>query len=121
VNASHTKLVLGGVIVALISLIVGLVSFIVTERFSQVDRNTESLERITEVLRIVVAVTGCTTEDTAEQCRQRLRDGSTAEGARRTAEVDCLTRRALAGLPAPIPPTTCVDQTPPSIYPGEQP
>ena len=111
---SRTKLVLGGAIVALMAMVIGLLSFIVSEKLTQVDRNSE-------VLRIVVAVTGCTTKDTPESCRQRLTDGSTAEGARRTAEVDCLTRRALAGLPAPIPPTTCVKQTDRSVYPGGTP
>jgi hypothetical protein len=74
-----------------------------------------------QTLAVLRSVTGCTAVDTPEQCHQRLRDSTTAEGARRTAEVDCLTRRALAGLPAPIPPTTCIDQTPRNIYPGGTP
>lgn len=43
---------------------------------------------------------------------------SVSEGRRRTVEVDCLVRRALARLPAPNPDIPCVDQTPKSVYPG---
>ncbi|MCA1571946.1 MAG: hypothetical protein LC798_16870 [Chloroflexi bacterium] len=113
--------VMGGVIVALVCLVVGLVSYILAERFGQVGDNTARIDSTEEILRIVVAITGCTTEDTPEQCRQRMGASNTAEGARRIAEVDCVTRRALAGLPAANPPMTCIEQTDPSIYPGESP
>lgn len=67
---------------------------------------------------VILAVTGCTVEDTPEQCRERVRSSSVAEGARRIAEVDCADRRREAGMSAPIPPDSCVSQTPESVYPG---
>jgi hypothetical protein len=70
---------------------------------------------------VILAVTGCTAEDTPAECSTRVRDGSRAEGARRIVEVDCAARRLAAGLPAPIPPDTCPSQTPPHIYPGVTP
>lgn len=113
-----TNLIFGGILVGLVSIIVGLTSFIVSNSLGQVGENTKTINNTTEILRIVVAVTGCTIEDTPESCRKKLADNSTAEGARRITEVDCITRRALAGLPAPNSSGTCASQTPPEVYPG---
>lgn len=70
---------------------------------------------------VILAVTGCTAEDTPDQCSNRVRSGSQAEGARRVIEVDCADRRRAAGLPAPDPADSCPNQTPPHIYPGGTP
>lgn len=72
------------------------------------------------LLEIILADTGCLVDDTPAQCSQRVRDANRAEGARRIIEVDCAARRLAAGLPAPIPPDSCPEQTPSEVYPGGQ-
>jgi hypothetical protein len=67
-----------------------------------------------DLLGIVAAVTGCGIETPVGQCQTALAEA----GARRLAEADCQTRRALASLPAPAPGVACIEQTPPSVYPG---
>ncbi len=74
-----------------------------------------------QLLKIVVAVSGCTVHDAPADCVQRQRDEAAAEGRLRTAEVDCLTRRAIAGLATTDPARTCQAQTPPNVYPGSTP
>jgi hypothetical protein len=59
------------------------------------------------LLRVVLAVSGCTTEDTPEACQQRQVDRAAAEGVQRIADVDCRFRRALARLPPPPPTEPC--------------
>jgi hypothetical protein len=68
--------------------------------------------------RLLLAVSGCEATDTLDQCRQRQKDRALFDGRMRTTEVDCLTRRVVAGLPAPDPDRRCADQTPVSVYPG---
>lgn len=110
--------IIGGFLVLLVSILVGLASFVVTDRFSQIGENEKQIDNAAASLRVILAVTGCTVEDTSPECLGRIQAASTAEGDRRIAEVDCVTRRAVAGLPAPIPPGTCISQTPPEVYPG---
>ena len=66
----------------------------------------------------ILSISGCNTLDTPEMCAQRQAQRGLDEGIARIREVDCITRRSLAGLPAPIPPTPCTAQTPPEVYPG---
>lgn len=72
----------------------------------------------TRILGIIAAVTGCNPEESLDVCSAKVRAANIAEGTRRIIEVDCITRRALAGLPAPDPTRFCTEQTPPTIYPG---
>ena len=53
------------------------------------------------LLKVVLAVAGCTEHDTPAQCTQRQVDKAKAEGSSRVADVDCRIRLALAGLPGP--------------------
>lgn len=62
---------------------------------------TDQSQRNETLLRIVLAITGCTVDDTPEACAQRVGTASQAEGNRRIVEVDCRIRRALAGQPPP--------------------
>lgn len=59
------------------------------------------------LLRIMLAVTGCTTDDTPQECQKRQTDRAAEEGTRRIVEVDCRIRLALAGLPSPPPDRPC--------------
>ncbi len=70
------------------------------------------------LLSIVLEVSGCTVDDEPGRCAARLGLRSINEGTRRIIEVDCATRRALVGLPAHEPARSCVEQTPPDVYPG---
>ena len=46
------------------------------------------LQRVNrDLLQVVLAVTGCTTADTPDECRAKVAAASTAEGARRVAQV----------------------------------
>lgn len=60
-----------------------------------------------DLMRIVVAYTGCSTTDTPEACSQKQNDRSSEEGRLRIAAVDCLVRRALDGQPPPAPGEPC--------------
>lgn len=76
-----------------------------------VDQGEENFEAIKDqeaILRIILAVTGCTVADTTEQCQAKAAAG----GARNIAEVDCRVRLAVAGLPAPDKGQTCVPPPP---------
>ncbi len=64
----------------------------------------EGLKTNAQSLRVMLAITECTAEDTPAECRHRQDAREKEEGVARVAEVDCRVRRALAGLP-PIPPT----------------
>lgn len=66
-------------------------------------------ERNEDLLNIVLAITGCTVDDTPEACAQRVGTASQEEGNRRILEVDCRIRRALAGQPAPEG-VTCIPE-----------
>lgn len=57
------------------------------------------------LLRVLLGVSGCTIDDTAERCHQRQLDRSDVEGVKRIADVECRIRRALDGLPSE---TLCV-------------
>lgn len=59
------------------------------------------------MLRVILALSDCTPEDTPEGCRQRQADRAKAEGVARVEQVDCRTRRAVAGLPAIAPNERC--------------
>lgn len=65
-------------------------------------------ESNTSILRVVLAVTGCTVEDTAEQCGKRSADNGRAAAAVSIADIDCRIRRALANKPAPAAGEVCV-------------
>lgn len=80
-------------------------------------RAVEQSSRNEALLSVVLAVTGCTVEDTPEECRQRQRDAQT----KAIADIDCRARRRDVGLPAPTPGTPCVEQTPADVYPGATP
>lgn len=71
------------------------------------------------ILNIIVAFTGCLPEDSPEICQAKKKATDVKEGTRRIAEVDCIHRRSLVGLPAPEPTRFCTEQTPPEIYPGK--
>ena len=101
-----------GAVGAVIGLLFGL--YIIADGRDQAKTNGHTLE-------IILAVTGCTLDDTPEECRDRIRAAGQAEGDRRIIEVDCAARRLAAGLPAPIPPDSCPAQTPPEVYPGAPP
>ena len=81
----------------------------------QSEQNFKALKDQQDILRIILAVTGCTVEETSEQCQAKVATG----GFRSIIEVDCRMRLALAGLPppdkgqtcSPIPPTTTTTTT----------
>ncbi len=56
-----------------------------------------------DILRVLLATSGCTTDDTPEACAQRQADRAAEQGTDRVAQVDCRMHAALRGLP-PIPP-----------------
>lgn len=74
-------------------------------------RQTEYQTRQTEfnatMLRVLLALSDCTAEDTPDECRQRRKDRDRAEGVGRVAEVDCRNYRSHAGLPALPPNDRC--------------
>ena len=80
----------------LISLVVGVVSF---GGYQVIVQSRTSTHYNGTILKILLSVSGCTTNDTPEVCRQRQADRSTAEGLARIADVDCRLRLALAGKP----------------------
>lgn len=74
-----------------------------------------------QMVRILVATSGCSIHDAPGECARHQSDKAKAEGRTRLAEVDCLTRRVMARLPAADPSRTCQEQTPPNVYPGGKP
>lgn len=92
-------------------LVLGLGLLIIVDGRNQARRNGD-------MMGVMLAVTGCTADD-LPACSNVVRDAARSEGTRRIVEVDCLTRRALAGLPAFDPlHGSCLEQTPRHIYPG---
>lgn len=89
-----------------------------TETARLAQDSKQAAEHNTRIGAVILAVTGCTIEDTPAECSARVRSGSQAEGARRVAEVDCAARRLAAGLPALDPRRSCAEQTPVDVYPG---
>ena len=79
------------------------------EAKDKAEEGTEQSKRNEDLLNIVLAITGCTVDDTPEACAQRVGTASQEEGNRRILEVDCRIRRALAGQPAPEG-VTCIPE-----------
>jgi hypothetical protein len=75
--------------------------------YQVVIQSKEQAESNGTLLRVLLAVSGCTAEDTPEECTERQAERSRLEGVLRVADVDCRLRRALAGLP---PATVCVPE-----------
>lgn len=74
----------------------------------QSETNFDVLKDAETILRIILAVTGCTEQDTEQQCRDRVAASST----RSVVELDCRVRLAIAGQPAPKTGETCVPPPP---------
>lgn len=74
----------------------------------QSEENFDSLKGQEAILRIILAVTGCTIEDSVEQCQAKAK----AYGAANIIEVDCRVRLAVAGAPAPERGSSCVPPVP---------
>jgi len=89
----------------ILTLTVGVISY---GGYQIIVQSKESTHSNGALLRILLAVSGCTTADTPDVCRQRQIDRSVAEGAARIADVDCRLRVALAGKPPLAPGQTCV-------------
>ncbi|HUR18882.1 MAG TPA: hypothetical protein VMZ51_08115 [Acidimicrobiales bacterium] len=87
------------------------------KNFEVIVQTKATADQVAATLQVVLADTGCDVTDTVDMCAERVRAKTLAEGARRIAEVDCLTRRALAGMAAPDPTKSCLPQTPADIYP----
>ncbi len=58
----------------------------------QSKENETLIRDVRDIGRIVVAVTGCTPEDTQEKCQDKLKAKSIEEGNRRVAAVHCIVR-----------------------------
>ena len=88
----------------------------------EISETNEQTKQNGEILNVIAAVTGCTIADTQESCQAKLRAETQrrnlVERVGRVVEVDCVHRRAHAGLPAPDPSKSCPEQTPKEIYPG---
>ena len=75
---------------------------------NQSEQNFGVLKDQDTILRVILAVTGCTEQDTPQQCRERVAASSTGS----VIELDCRIRLALAGEPSPKMGETCVPPPP---------
>jgi hypothetical protein len=85
------------------------------EGLDQSEANFELLRQVKEVseinatlLRVVLAVTGCTATDSAEACSQRIIATGATQLIGLGNEIDCRVRLAIANLPPPEPGKACV-------------
>lgn len=78
----------------------------------QSEENGRLLEDTAAILRVVLAVTGCTVNDTAKECAARTAANSGAGTEGILAEIDCRIRRAVDRLPAVAAGTNCLAARP---------
>jgi hypothetical protein len=121
VTLAVTILITGGAVVAGLAVILNVrdesegakaqseANFDLLRQVKDLSENNASLSKDNAtLLRVILAVTGCTAEDTAEQCSQRIVVATAAQGTGRIAEIDCRVRLALANLPPPPAGEMCI-------------
>jgi len=110
------------VLVMVVAVLVGIGSYFAISTAADARSSSRAArEQSAENKQLILRVFGCQPDDSPEACAERQAQRSRDEGVARIKQVDCITRRALAGMPAPIPPDNCTSQTPPNIYPGGNP